>query len=1295
MPTGSRQENEALRPYVPRILIDWARSGDRSRVREVTGTLAFGDISGFTQLTERLARKGKVGAEEMNDLLDVCFTRLLDVAYRDGAGLVKWGGDAVLLLFEGADHAARACRAAHGMRGALRELGRMESSAGYVSLRMSVGMHSGTFHFFLTGDTHRELVIAGPGATHTVLMESTARASEILLSATTAAQIEPRFVGRPKGDGFLLRGAPEVAYPGRIAPPELDDLDLSRFLSVGIRDHLRGSREAEHRHVAVAFIEFRGTDRLLRRSGPDAVADALDRCICEVQEEAARHGVTFLDSDISSDGGKILLVAGAPTSAGNDEEGMLLAVRNLVDRVGTLPLRIGVNAGRVFAAHFGPPFRRSYSIRGDAVNLAARLMGRATDGQVLVTEAVLSRSRTPFDAQELPPFSVKGKTQPVKAFALGPPGRRRLVRHDASPLVGRESELATLFGALESAVRRRGGAVELVGEPGIGKSRIVEELTGKVESVTVLLSRCDRYHSSTPYQAFRGPLRELLGIGSRQDPAAAEKRLRDRVEVNAPHLLPWLPLIGVPMDIAMPMTDETARLEEDFRRQRLEAVTEELLEWVLPTPTVFVFDDTHWMDEASADLLARIVARAPNHPWLVIATRREADGGFKMPEGLEALTLNLEPLDAAETALFLESSTDGRPFLRHELVALAERSGGNPLFLGELVAAATRSAGLEGALPASVEELMTAEIDRLAPTDRLLLRHAAVLGETFRLPVLIEMLRGVGLPADELALHHLSDFVSEEEPGTYRFRHALLRDAAYEGLPFRRRRELHAAAGDAIARAGARSVEDQAAVLSLHFFHAHRYEDAWGFSRTAAEKARGKYALVDASALYTRALGAAKHLRAIPATEIADVHEALGDLLDRLGVYGDAATSYQAARRSAAEDPVSEARLLLKQAWIEERFGRYQQALRWVTRGLRELEGATGPEAGRQRARLCAGYAAIRQGQGRYREVLRWCRRAIEEAEALGEREALAHAYFIMDWAHVDLGELDEATHSQLALEIYEELGNLGTAATVLNNMGMFAYFRGRWDEAIDLYQRGHDMRLTIGDTVDAAMGPMNIGEILSDRGCLEEAEAMFGEVLRVWMAADRKEFIALTTSNLGRVASRSGRYPEAMAKLQEAHLMFEEMGDDAEALEVEARIAECLMLQGAVTQALAACDASLKRARAIGGLPPQLPLLNRVKGWSSMQAGRPEDAGRAFEESLEAARSRQADFEIALSLHAKAALARSTGTRDEDAERESHVLLERLGVVRVPGIPRMAAAFMESWEPAPTGAGAEPVSDP
>src|SRR5215213_1886361 len=141
-----------LQAYVPRLVIDWLSGFDTRTHRCITGSLAFIDISGFTALTERLARKGHVGAEEMSDALNATFAHLLEVADAYGAGLVKWGGDAVLLLFSDAGHAERACGAAFGMRARLREVGHLKTTAGNINLRMSVGIHSGEFDFFLVGD---------------------------------------------------------------------------------------------------------------------------------------------------------------------------------------------------------------------------------------------------------------------------------------------------------------------------------------------------------------------------------------------------------------------------------------------------------------------------------------------------------------------------------------------------------------------------------------------------------------------------------------------------------------------------------------------------------------------------------------------------------------------------------------------------------------------------------------------------------------------------------------------------------------------------------------------------------------------------------------------------------------------------------------------------------------------------------------------------------------------------------------------------------------------------------------
>ena len=208
---------ERLRPFVAGFVVDWLRETPDQRHRVAHGTLVFVDISGFTRLTERLASKGKIGAEEMSDILDVTFAALLAVAYDHGAWLVKWGGDAVLLLFEGEQHAERACTAAHEMRLTMRRIGRLQTSVGEITLRVSIGVHTGDFDFYLVGSLHHELLISGPAASQTVAMETTADAGEIVVSATTAAALRSRNIGAAKGDGFLRRARPAPRHTSSCA----------------------------------------------------------------------------------------------------------------------------------------------------------------------------------------------------------------------------------------------------------------------------------------------------------------------------------------------------------------------------------------------------------------------------------------------------------------------------------------------------------------------------------------------------------------------------------------------------------------------------------------------------------------------------------------------------------------------------------------------------------------------------------------------------------------------------------------------------------------------------------------------------------------------------------------------------------------------------------------------------------------------------------------------------------------------------------------------------------------------
>ena len=1271
----STEAHDRLRPYLPRLLIQWLAETPGDAYREVEGSIAFVDISGFTKLSERLARQGKVGAEELTDAIGTCFTRLLGVAYGNGGGLIKFGGDALLLLFTGPDHHAKACRAAVGMRRALREIGAIGSAGVRVSLKMSVGVHSGAFHFFLVGDSHRELVITGPAASQTVLMESIATAGEIVMSPATAGALPVAIAGEPKGPGLLLKREPRGLSPER-ADLDVDDpgVDLLAFIPVAIRDRIAaGLEEPEHKLVTVAFVHYDGTDALIERSGPAAAAGHIQSLVADVQHAVDRHGISFLGTDIDHHGGKIILTAGAPAATGNDEERMLLAVREIMDVERELPVRIGVNRGHVFAGDIGPSYRRTYTVMGDAVNLAARLMAKARPGEILTTEGVLAQSRTGFSTTALEPFVVKGKSQPVTAFTVGAvAGARYADTGGRAPLVGREREMEILHAALDSACAGKGRVVELIGEAGIGKSRLIEELKDRAQATLQLSATCQLYESSTPYLPFRALLREALGLPE-NDEAAARSHLRDLLERDAPGLLQWEPLIAIPLDLDVPTTPEVERLDDKFRKARLQDAVRQLLASILDGPVLFTFEDAHWMDEASSELLRRLTSDLEGLPWLFCVTRREVETGFTASAGQHVDALRPEPLDAGAAMSLVDAVTGETPLSPHEIASLTERSGGNPLFLRELLAAARAAGGIEG-LPDSVEAVIMARIDKLDPVDRSVLRRLSVLGQTFDRDLAGSVLEAAVPSRDDAIWRRLGEFIGHDGE-TLHFRHALIRDGAYEGLPFRLRRQLHGLVGERIERAAGDGADDVAELLSLHFFHASAYDRAWWYSSHAAERAREIFANVEAAEFYERAIDCARRLEGgVPQTEVARLYEALGDVRNRIGENAKAAIAYRLARRLTSLDLVGTSRLLVKQGRVRQQSGAYSQALRALAHANKTLESIEGVEAARQRAQVAVAYASVHKDQGRPARVIKWCQRAVQEAVQASDKDALAHAYLLLDAAYVALGKGDRAVHSVPALELYEELGDLWGQGVVLNNMGTQAYWRGQWNDAVVLYQRGREAWEKIGDVVNAAGGTFNVAEILSDQGDLVEAEALFRAALRVWKAAAFRPGVALATSALGRIASRSGRFEDAHRLLEEARGEFVRVGAESSLRETDARIAECLVFQGESEHALATSEAALTRAVNAG---PLAPMLLRVKGWALQQLGEVDGARSAFEESVRVARELNAEFEEALGVRA---LHRIGATEADD---DGSPMLERLGVLRLFEAPSPAGALRVELRPA------------
>jgi class 3 adenylate cyclase/tetratricopeptide (TPR) repeat protein len=1227
--------------------------------------MVFADVSGFTKLSERLARKGKAGAEELVGAISGVFTHLLTESGLYGGDVLKFGGDALLLFFSGEDHLVRGCRAAHGMRRVLRQVGRISTSSGDVTLRMSQGVHTGRFDFFLVGGRHQELVVAGPAATETVEMESAADAGEILLSPAAWAGLDPRHVGDEKEGGRLLSSAPKAPEVGEPAIEFHEGVDLSTYVPLALRGRLETVvDESEHRQVAVSFMHFLGLDKLLAEEGPVEVHRRLDLLTSAVVDAMDSYGVTVICTDIGPDGGKFMLAAGAPEAYEDSEERMLRALRQVLDGDYGIQIRAGVNRGHVYAGAVGAPFRYTYSTMGDAVNLAARVMGKAQPGGLLATAAVVERCPGRFEAEALPPFMVKGKSLPVRAFEISRPvraGRRRVIGDQ--PFVGRSDEIAVFERALAGATAGNGSVVELVGEAGIGKSRLVGELSARAAGLRRVLVECEQYESNTPYFAARLLLRTALGISLEDDPTTAGEALARRVEELTPELVAWAPLLAMAVDAQVALTREVGELAPQFWRSRLHEVAEQVVAAAFNEPTLMLFEDTFWMDEASAELVAHLAADVSAHPWVICVSRRPVDTGLHAGMGYDATVLRLGPLNEDDAARLVSLATDTMSLPPHFAERLVERSAGNPLFLLELVAASAAQADLD-ALPDSVESIVASRLDRLASEDRKLLRYASVLGARFT----PELVRDALVPlvpeaSDQGMWGRLDEFVALDD-GVYRFRNDLFRRVAYEALPFSRRRVVHGRVGEVLERlmtAGGHG-EESFGLLSLHFHHAGRHGQAWRYSVAAGDHARDIYANVEAAEFYRRGLEASRSLPDVGVDEVARVSEALGDVCEVAALYDQAAGAYRSVRKLLASDMRAQSRVMVKEAVLRERTGRYTDAVRWYGRGLKASEALDAEERAAVRARLAVGYAAVRYRQGKLRECAQWAEAAVPDAEAAGDRSTLAHAYFLLEGALTDLGR-PEQKYRELALPIYEEIGDLLGQANVLNNLGIDAYYEGDWDAALELYERSRVARERAGDVVGAATAANNIGEILSDQGHLTTAEALFRAARQTFRNANYPVGVALATSNLGRAAGRAGRVEEAIELLTAALDGFRAIRAEVFVLETQVRMAELLVSAGRYDQAAALAGAVQPRASEAGSAVVAMVL--RTEGASAAGTGEHERALRSLEESLRVARSSGMVYEVGLTLRALASVSRALGdaAAAEAQEAEAAQIFGRLGV--------------------------------
>jgi class 3 adenylate cyclase/tetratricopeptide (TPR) repeat protein len=951
--------------------------------------------------------------------------------------------------------------------------------------------------------------------------------------------------GRPVAAAGAGGAAPAEPAPAAYTPRHLAERILTS----------RSALEGERKSVTVLFCDLVGSTGLAERLGAERMHALVNAFFETALAEVHRYEGTV--NQFLGDG--FMALFGAPLAHEDHARRAALAAlgvaRALSDHPavvapGTeipLTVRMGLHTGFVVVGMIGDNLRMDYTAIGDTTNLAARLQQLAEPGAILASEATWRAVEGYIRGERVGPVQVKGRSEPVVVVRLLGVGSRRsplegLDPQGLSQFVGRDRELETLLALFAAVEESRGQAVGIVGEPGVGKSRLLLEFRHRLAGrrATYLQGRCLSYGAAIPYVPVADIVRANFGLAETDPPeAVAEKVLAGLREVGldpgegAPYLVR---LLGG--------RDAGGSLEalgpEVIKARTFETLRQMCLRGSRRAPLVLEIEDLHWVDRTSEEYLTFLAESLVGVPILLVATYRP---GYRPPwsDRSFATQLSLRRLAVDESLSIVRSllpATDAGDPLAQLILDKAE---GNPFFLEEL-ARAVNDQGLAAGLPVpdTVHGVLTARIDRLAEEPKRVLQTASVLGREFAPRLLAAIWDDPGPLEPHLRELARLEFLFERTTGdevVYAFKHALTQDVAEATLLPSRRRELHRRAGEALERLHPERLAELAPRLAHHYGEAEAWAPAATHAHRAAEAARAVFANREALALYDQAITAAQRGELPGATRLL-LHEGRADVHAVLGDFERARADYEAALGLAKEPPrpLDEARILGALAGLWGGHKDYERGLSLSREAVAATERA-GDTADARRvsaeARLRVGLMELNLARmtASRRELTRALGLFREAGDAGGEGRALD----ALAMALMIVGELDASVaHAREALPRLAEAGDRETEASCLSNLAWALLFRGRRAEGEPSILRALEAARAIGARGQEAYAHASAGALLEPYGEWGRALAEGETALAIARELGHREWTAAALSVLGRVRRNCGDVAGARARHEE-----------------------------------------------------------------------------------------------------------------------------------------------------------------
>jgi class 3 adenylate cyclase/tetratricopeptide (TPR) repeat protein len=772
-----------------------------------------------------------------------------------------------------------------------------------------------------------------------------------------AATESPREEAKPQGANSAELGPPQkAAEAGDLAASSA----LHRFLPQELAAKLEEARQGremigERRVVTMLFCDVKGSTAAAEHLDPEDWTEIINGAF----EQMIRPIYKYEGTVARLMGDAILAFFGAPIAHEDDPVRAVLAGLDIIEGFGEyrgeiearyglqIEARVGINTGRVVVGAVGSDLRMEYTAMGDAINLAARMEQTAEPGTVQIAGETYKLVAPLFEVEELGGISVKGRSEPVDSYRVlrrqMQPGRLRGIAGLETRLIGRDWELEQLTAAADTLARGIGRSICLIGEAGLGKSRLTQELKrhwqeGAGANGAARETLSGTWHEAAsfsfetlqPYALFQRLFRRLAGIDAHEDEASAISKLEQ--------LVAQLPAQENKLLSAVltSLTGLSSDLEGEAFRKALFDGLPTFFRWHFGRrPGVLILDDLHWSDSASVELLLHLLPLVEELPllWLCVFRPDEDAPGWRVKVASEKLggqsngVLLLRPLSERDSNALIDELLGGSELPGSLRAQILEKSSGNPFFVEEVVRTLLdggwlmqgkggqgRIAAADGSfdIPDNLQALLTARIDRLNDAVRQTLQLAAVIGRTFYHRVLQDVAQSerASSNGDQPVIEsHLSSLqrqqmileAARKPERLYKFRNALTQEAAYKAILRRRRRTLHGRTGRALEAFFADSLEEHAATLAYHFSEAGDDGVTLRYLMMAGDRSFRLFALQEAAAHYERAMEIVRRRAGVDGALCIELCTQRGRALELLGRHKEAVEHYQELRALAEE----------------------------------------------------------------------------------------------------------------------------------------------------------------------------------------------------------------------------------------------------------------------------------------------------------------------------------------------------------------------------------------------------------